>query len=130
MAGAMEDWMLALMALGGLASVAGVVHAVIAALMARIDGVGALIQSHVDHRFDESELRRAEAANHWRERHERHGRDIDQLRKDLAAMARDADARYITAERYYETEGRTMVRLEQIREALSRLATQETRPSA
>lgn len=125
----MDSWQLALLGLGTLAGVAAVVHAVISQLMARIDRIGEMIQTHVDQRFTEAEGRRADASTHWRERYEQHTRDIQQIRHDLSQHCQLADDRYVTMDRYIETDGRAMVQMAKIREALEKLTRQEP-PSA
>jgi hypothetical protein len=127
----MSDWALFAASVAALVAVLTLVHRVITQVMGHIDKVRDAIVADLRARFEAQEASRLEASRHWRERfaehntacnerHEAHGRRLERLEETAAQMIQDAH-RYVTMDRYLESDGRITITLRRIEDALARL---------
>jgi hypothetical protein len=127
----MSDWALAVAALAALAGIATLAQRVVSQLLGHIDRVRDALLADLRARFEAAEAARAEAGRHWAERfadmarrsderHTEQTRRLEEVAARLAAHERLVTDRYVTVDRYLESDGRQTLALRRIEEALSR----------
>lgn len=112
-------WGVAIAAISAVTGLAFLAHSVVGTLLSRVDQVQAVITREMGERFASAESRRTEASAAWQERLAIRDEAIRALQADVGAVRADLAANYVRRDTYLEAEGRTMIKLEQIRAAIS-----------